>query len=316
MDEYHKMMKFLIKRLLVAIPTMFCIVLLVFSLVHATPGNPFQGEKALTPEVMKQLLHQYRLDLPLWKQFALYVNDLLHGDFGQSYKFIGQSINGLLFPDYMGGFWVTLRLAVYAMVLTVPLGIVFGCYAGLNRNSWFDRLVVMCNMFFSAVPTIVTGPLAVFIFAVLLHWLPASGWGDGDLQHVFLPVVILTLAYAPTVAFVTRGSIIDVLNSNFIRTARAKGLPTRAIIFKHAIRPTLIPVVSLLGPMFAGVLVGAIVTEQVFALPGLGILTTNGATNRDYNLVLGITIFGSFLTIAFNFFVDILYFFLDPKIKQ
>jgi len=316
MDEYCKMIKFLFKRLLIAIPTMFSIVLLVFLLVHATPGNPFQGEKALSPEVMKELLHQYRLDLPLWKQFVLYLNDLLHGDFGQSYKFVGQSINGLLFPDYMGGFWVTLRLACYSMIFTVPLGILFGAYAGLYKNSWFDKLVVSTNMFFNALPTIVTGPLFVLVFAVLLHLLPASGWGDGDIKHVFLPVTVLTLAYAPTVAFVTRGSIIDVLNSNFIRTARAKGLPNKKIIFKHAIRPTLIPVVSLLGPMFAGVLVGAIVTEQVFALPGLGILTTNGATNRDYNLVLAITIFGSFLTITFNFIVDVLYFFLDPKIKQ
>lgn len=310
------MIKFLIKRLLIAIPTMFCIVLLVFSLVHATPGNPFQGEKALSPEVMKELLHQYRLDLPFWKQFILYMNDLLHGNFGQSYKFIGQSINSLLFPDYMGGFWVTLQLATYAMIFTVPIGIVLGAYTGLYRNSIFDKIVVLCNMFFNALPTIVTGPLFVLIFAVVLHWLPASGWGDGDIKHVFLPVLVLTLAYIPTVAFVTRGSIIDVLNSNFIRTARAKGLPNRMVIFKHAIKPTLLPVVSLLGPMFAGILVGSIVTEQVFALPGLGILTTNGATNRDYNLVLAITIFGSFLTIGFNFIVDVLYLFLDPKIKQ
>lgn len=310
------MLKFIFKRLLIAIPTMFSIILLVFLLVHATPGNPFQGEKALSPEVMKQLLHQYRLDLPLWKQFVLYINDLLHGSFGQSYKFIGQSINDLIFPDNMGGFWVTLRLAVYSMVFTVPLGIIIGCYSGLHRNSWFDRFVVTANMVFSAIPTIVTGPLMVLIFAVTFGWLPASGWGDGGFEHLFLPVTALTLAYLPTVSVVTRGSIIDVLNSNFIRTARAKGLPTQKIIFKHAIRPTLIPVVSLLGPMFAGVLVGAIVTEQVFALPGLGILTTNAATNRDYNLVLGITIFGSFLTIIFNFLVDILYFFLDPKIKQ
>jgi oligopeptide transport system permease protein len=310
------MIKFLFKRLLVSIPTMVIIVLLVFLLVHLTPGNPFQGEKALSPEVMKQLLHQYRLDLPLWQQFYLYINDLLHGDFGQSYKFIGQSINSLMFPNYMGGFWVTLRLAVYSMLFTVPLGILIGCYAGLYKNSIFDRLVTMLNMFFSAVPTIVTGPLFVFIFAVLLRLFPASGWGDGDFEHLFLPVLVLTLAYIPTVAFVTRGSIIEVLNSNFIRTAKAKGLPSRYIIFKHAIRPTLIPVVSLLGPMFAGILVGTIVTEQVFALPGLGVLTTNGATNRDYNLVLAITIFGSFLTILFNIIVDILYFILDPKIKQ
>jgi len=310
------MLKFILKRLLIAIPTMFCIVLLVFSLVHATPGTPFDGERALSPEALQQLLHQYRLDLPLWKQFFLYVNDLLHGNFGESYKFIGQSINSLLFPDNMGGFWVTLRLATYSMIVAIPLGIVLGCYAGLHKNSWFDRIVVVVNMVCSAVPTIVTGPLMVLIFAVTLHWLPASGWGSGDFAHLCMPVTALTLAYSPTIAFVTRGSIIDVLNSNFIRTARAKGLSPENIIFKHAIRPTLIPVVSLLGPMFAGVLVGAIVTEQVFALPGLGILTTNAATNRDYSLVLGITILGSFLTILFNVLVDVLYFFLDPKIKQ
>jgi oligopeptide transport system permease protein len=310
------MLKFLIKRLLIAIPTMFTIVLLVFLLVRLTPGNPFQGERALPPQVMHELLHRYHLDLPIWKQFLLYLDDLIHGSFGMSYKFIGESVNSLIFPDNMGGFWVTMRLAVYSMLITIPLGIVFGCYAGLNRDSWFDRLVVVTNITFSALPTIVTGPLLVFVFAVILNWFPASGWGNGGINNVFLPVTALTLAYAPTIAFVTRGSIIDVLNSNFIRTARSKGLSTRSIIFKHAIRPTLLPVVSLLGPMFAGVFVGAIVTEQVFALPGLGVLTTNGATNRDYNLVLGITIFSSFLTIAFNFLVDILYFFLDPKIKQ
>jgi oligopeptide transport system permease protein len=310
------MINFIFKRLVIAIPTMFTIILLVFLLVHLTPGNPFQSEKALPIEVMKQLLHQYRLDLPLWRQFYLYFFDLLHGDFGQSYKFVGQSINNLLFPNYMGGFWVTLRISLYSMVLIVPLGILFGSYAGLYKNSLFDRFVTLFNMFFNVVPTIVTGPLFVFIFAVLLKVFPASGWGDGDFYHLFLPVTVLTLAYVPTVAFVTRGSIIEVLNSNFIKTARAKGLPSRYIIFKHAIRPTLIPVVSLLGPMFATILVGAIVTEQVFALPGLGVLTTNGATNRDYNLVLAITIFGSFLTILFNIVVDVLYFILDPKIKQ
>jgi oligopeptide transport system permease protein len=293
---------------------MFCIILLVFAMVHLTAGNPFSGEKALSPEVLKQLMHEYRLDLPLWKQFILYINDLLHGNFGYSYKFRGQLINDLLFPDNMGGFWETLNLALYSMAFAIPLGVIFGAYAGIHKNSWFDKLVIATNMVFSAIPTIVTGPLMVLIFAVTLSWLPSSGWGG--FSHLFLPVLILTLAYAPTIAFVTRGSILDVLNSNFIRTAHAKGLSTFSIIFKHAIRPTMIPVVSLLGPMFAGILVGTIVTEQVFALPGLGILTTNAAVNRDYNLILAITIFGSFLTIFFNLVVDILYFILDPKIKQ
>ncbi|MCX8515101.1 MAG: ABC transporter permease subunit [Burkholderiales bacterium] len=310
------MIKFIIKRLLIAIPTLFTIVLIVFLLVRAVPGNPFQGEKALSPEVMKQLLHTYNLDLPLWQQFLLYLRDLLHGNLGQSYKFIGQSINSLLFPDYMGGFWVTLRLAAYSMFITVPLGIVLGCYAGVYRNTWLDKVIVIFNIVFSAIPTIVTGPLLVLIFAVNLNLLPASGWGDGGVRNLFLPITALVLAYVPTVAVVTRGSIIDVLNSNFIKTAKAKGLSTPIIIFRHAIRPTLIPVVALLGTMFAGVLVGAIVTEQVFALPGLGVLTTNAAMNRDYNLVLGITIFSSFLTIMFNMLVDVIYFFLDPKIRQ
>lgn len=310
------MLKFIVKRLLIAIPTMFCIILLVFLMVHLSTGNPFEGEKALSPEVLKQLMHRYNLDLPLWQQFLIYLNGLVHGDFGQSYKFLGQSINDIIFPDNMGGFWVTLTLALYSMAIAIPLGILFGCYAGLKRDSWFDRVVVVSNIFFSSVPTIVTGPLMVLIFAVTLHWLPSGGFGDGSFEHLCMPVIALTLAYSPTIAFVTRGSMIEVLNSNFIRTAKAKGLPTRKILFKHAIRPTLLPIVSLLGPMFAGVLIGAIVTEQVFALPGLGILTTNAATNRDYNMVLVITILGSFLTILFNLIVDILYFILDPRIKQ
>lgn len=310
------MINLILKRILIAIPTLFCVVLLVFLLVHLTPGNPFEGEKALTPEVMHQLLHQYRLDLPLWQQFYLYSRDLLHGSFGYSYKFVGQSINGLLFPDNLGGFWVTARLAFYTMIIVVPLGVLLGCYAGLHKNSWFDYLVVVSNMVFNAVPVIVTGPLMVLIFAVGLKLLPASGFGDGDIRHMLMPIVVLVLAYLPTISFVMRGSMIDVLNADFIRTARAKGLPTRSILFKHALKPAILPVVSLLGPMFAGILVGAIVTEQVFALPGLGIITTNAATNRDYNTILAITIFGSCLTIAFNLLVDIVYFFLDPKIKQ
>ncbi|MDD3265723.1 MAG: ABC transporter permease subunit [Burkholderiales bacterium] len=310
------MLKFAIKRILVSVPTLLAIITLVFFLVHITPGNPFDGERALSPEALKSLMEQYRLDLPIWQQYLLYLNDLIHGNFGISMKYLGQSINGLLFPDNMGGFWVTLRISLYTMIVAVPIGILFGAYAGLHKNSWFDKIVVAGNIFFTAVPTMVTGPLAVLILAVTLRLFPAGGWGDGDFMHLFLPVSVLIFAYAPTIAFVTRGSVIDVLSSNYIRTARAKGLPTKSILFKHAIRPTLLPVISLLGPMFAGVLVGAVVTEQIFTLPGIGVLTTNAATNRDYNMIMAITILGSTLTIIFNIIVDILYMVLDPKIKQ
>ena len=310
------MLKFIIKRLLIAIPTLLAIISLVFFLVHLTPGNPFEGERALSAEALKALMHRYHLDLPLWKQYLLYLNDLIHGSFGLSMKYQDRLINELLFPDNMGGFWVTLTLSIYTMAIAVPLGIIFGCYAGLHKDSWFDKLVVAGNIFFTAIPTMVTGPLFILIFAVTLRVFPAGGWGDGDFWHLFLPVLILILTYSPTIAFVTRGSIIDVLSSNYIRTAKAKGLSNQKIIFKHAIRPTLLPVISLLGPMFAGILVGAVVTEQIFTLPGLGILTTTAATNRDYNMIMAITIFGSTLTIIFNILVDILYMILDPKIRQ
>ena len=310
------MLKFVIKRALVSIPTLLAIITLVFFLVHLAPGNPFEGERALSPEALKSLLAQYRLDLPLWQQYLLYLKDLIHGNFGVSMKYLDQSINGLLFPDNMGGFWVTLRLSIYTMIIVVPAGIVCGAYAGLYKNSWFDKLVMSSNIVLTAIPTMVTGPLFVLIFAVAFRMFPAGGWGEGDFAHLCLPVLVLTLAYLPSVAFVSRGGIIDVLNSNYIRTARAKGLPVNKILFKHAIRPTLLPVVSLLGPMFAGILVGAVVTEQVFTLPGLGLLTTNAATNRDYNMIMAITILGSTLTIIFNFIVDVVYMLLDPKIKQ
>ena len=310
------MFKFAIKRILISFPTLLAIISLVFFLVHLTPGNPFDGERALSPEALKSLMEQYRLNLPIWQQYLLYLNDLIHGSFGISMKYLGQPINSLLFPDNMGGFWVTLRLSIYTMLIAVPLGIIGGAYAGLHKNSIFDKFVVSSNIIFTAVPTMVTGPLAILIFAVTIRAFPAGGWGDGDFMHLFLPVAILILAYIPTIAFVTRGSIIDVLHSNYIRTARAKGLPTRTILFKHAIRPTLLPVISLLGPMFAGILVGAVVTEQIFTLPGLGVLTTNAATNRDYNMIMAITILGSTLTIIFNVIVDLLYMVLDPKIKQ
>ncbi len=310
------MLKFVVKRALVSIPTLLAIITLVFFLVHLTPGNPFDSDRALSPEALKSLMAQYHLNLPLWQQYLLYLKDLVHGSFGISMKYLGQPINSLLFPENMGGFWVTLRLSLYTIIIIVPAGIICGAYAGFYKNSWFDQGVVSSNIVLTAIPTMVTGPLFVLIFAVTFRMFPAGGWGDGDFAHLCLPVLVLALAYIPSIAFVTRGGIIEVLNSNYIRTAHAKGLPTHKILFKHAIRPTLLPVVSLLGPMFAGILVGAVVTEQVFTLPGLGLLTTNAATNRDYNMIMAITILGSTLTIIFNFIVDLMYMLLDPKIKQ
>jgi len=310
------MIKFILKRLAIAVPTLLAVITLVFFLVHLSPGNPFDGDRALSPEAMATVLHQYRLDLPLWQQYLYYLNDLIHGNFGISMKYRGTSINSLLFPDNMGGFWVTGTLSVYTMLFAVPLGIILGSYAGFKRSGYFDKFFMGFSVIFSAIPTIVTGPILVLVFAVIFRLFPAGGFGDGGFEHLFLPVFVLVLSYSPTIILVTRGSILEILNTNYIRTARAKGLSNYKVLFKHALKPTLLPVISLLGPMFAGILVGAVVTEQVFSLPGIGLLTTNAATNRDYNMIMAITIFGSSLTILFNIVVDVFYFILDPRIKQ
>ncbi len=310
------MLLFILKRILIAVPTILVIIILTFLLTHIIPGNPFVTDKALSPEVLTSLMHKYRLDLPIWQQCILYLQDLLHGNLGMSYKFIGQSINELLFPDNIGGFWFTLRLASITLLIIVPLGIILGLYAGFYADSYFDKYLMIFYMFFNSVPAMVTGPLFVAIFAVFLHLLPASGFVPNSHEYLILPVLVLSCAYIPSIIFITRSSIISVLNTNFIRFAKAKGLSNFTIMFKHAISPTLLPVISNLGPMFVNILVGAIVTEQVFALPGVGVLTTNAAINRDYSLILAITICSSILTIFFNLLIDILYFMLDPRIKN
>ena len=240
----------------------------MFFLVHLTPGNPFDGDRALSPEALKSLLAQYRLDLPLWQQYLLYLKDLLHGDFGISMKYLGQSINSLLFPDNMGGFWVTLRLSIYTMIIVVPVGIICGAYAGLYKNSWLDKWVVSSSIILTAIPTYRYRPIIGINFGSDFTIVSSRRLGRRRFPtFVFAGVGVSSGLYSH-IAFVTRGSMIDVLNSNYIRTARAKGLPTHKILFKHAIRPTLLPVVSLLGPMFAGILVGAVVTEQVLRCLG------------------------------------------------
>lgn len=305
------MFKLIIKRLLEAIPTMLFLITVSFFMMRLAPGSPFTGERNLPPAVLANIEAKYNLNAPLWEQYLDYLKQLLHGDFGPSFKYKDYTINELLSQTLP----VSVEIGVYAFAIALVLGISLGVIAALKQNSAFDYITMTIAMAGVVMPSFVKAPLFVLIFAVTLQWLPAGGWNDGALKNLILPVGTLAIAYTSSIARVTRGSMIEVMNSPFIRTARAKGLPTSHIVFKHALRPTMLPVISFLGPAFVGIITGSIVIETIFGLPGIGQLFVNGALNRDYSLVLSLTILVGVLTILFNAIVDILYAVIDPKIK-
>lgn len=305
------MFKLIVKRIFEAIPTLLFLITISFFMMRLAPGNPFSGEKNLPPAVLANIEAKYNLNDPLWSQYLNYLWQLLHGDFGPSFKYKDHTINELLSQNL----WVSVELGVYAFIIAVIIGVTVGVIAALRQNGVLDYTLMTLSMIGVAVPSFVKAPLMVFVFAVTLKWLPAGGWNDGAFINLVLPVTALSLSYIASIARLTRGSMIETLNSPFIRTARAKGLTTSQIVIKHALRPAMLPVISYLGPAFVGIITGSIVIEQVFGLPGLGQLFVNGALNRDYSLVLSLTILVGTLTIVFNAIVDILYAVIDPKIK-
>ncbi|MCF6776874.1 ABC transporter permease subunit [Thiotrichales bacterium 19X7-9] len=311
------MLTYALRRFIGAIPTLFVVILIAFLMVRLTPGNPFATDRALPPEVLKTLMHQYHLDLPLYQQFWIYLKDLFHGDLGMSYKNQGMQISDMIFPQgHQGGFWVSAQLGFFSLLIAMGVGSLLGIFSALARKTkfnWIDNAISAIAILFISTPVVVTAPLAVLIFAVNYHLLPANGWGNW--HQMILPIVILAIPYASIIAQIMRSSLIETLHSPFIRTAKAKGLPTNKIIFKHALKSAIMPVVSFLGPAAAGILTGSVIIEQVYTIPGIGVQMVQGATNRDYNLVLALTVIYSGLVILFNLVVDIIYSFLDPKIK-
>lgn len=305
------MLKFIIKRFLEALPTLFIIITISFFLMRLAPGSPFTSERSYPPEVMANIEAKYNLDKPLFQQYLLYLKNLAQGDFGPSFKYKDVTVNELV----AHAFPVSLKLGLIAFVLAVFIGISVGTFAALRQNSRTDYVVMGFAMTGIIMPSFVFAPLLVWIFAIWLKWLPAGGWHGGQLYYMVLPVTALIIAYVAGIARITRGSMIEVLHSNFIRTAKAKGLSMPTIIFKHALRPAMLPVISYLAPAFVGIITGSMVIESVFGLPGLGQLFVNGALNRDYALVLSLTILVGTLTILFNAIVDILYAIIDPKIR-
>ncbi len=280
-------------------------------MIRVAPGGPFDAERALLPEIEANLRAAYHLDEPLYQQFLRYIGGLLHGDFGPSFQYRDYTVTELI----MAGFPVSLRLGGGAMILALLFGISAGSIAALRQNTRTDYSVMSVSMTGISVPNFVMAPILILIFAVYLGWLPAGGLGEGSPRNLILPIISLALPQIAYISRLMRGSMIEVLRSDFIRTAKAQGLPAHKILVRHALKPALLPVVSYLGPATAAIITGSVVIEQIFSIPGLGRFFVQGALNRDYTLVMGVVVFYGVLIIAFNLLVDLAYAWLDPKVK-
>lgn len=305
------MLKYSFKRLAGAIPTLLIIITISFFLLHAAPGGPFDMARAMPPQIKKNIEKMYHLNEPVWEQYGHYLGNVLHGNFGPSYVYRGTSVNSLIAE----GFPVDLVIGGFALLIALGLGIPIGIIAAMRQNTGWDYGPMALAMLGISIPNFVVAPLLILILAVGFQWLPAGGWNHGSPLYVILPTLSLAAPFIAYIARLMRGSMIEVLNSPFIRTARAKGLPARTIILRHAMKPALLPLVSYLGPAVVGIITGSIVIEEIFALPGIGRFFVNGALNRDYTLVMGVTIIYGMLIIAFNLFADLLYGVLDPRVR-
>jgi oligopeptide transport system permease protein len=305
------MWRFILRRLLSAVPTMWLVVTAAFFLLHAAPGGPFDSARRLLPAIQRAVEARYHLDQPLWRQYLDYLDDLVRGDLGPSYQYRDTSVNEIIAE----GLPVDAGLGLAALALALLVGMPIGIAAALRRDGPLDHALMSLAVFGISTPVFVVAPLLVLIFAVALHWLPAGDWVPGSPAHWIMPTVSLALPYIAYVARLMRASVIETLGSPFIRTARAKGLSTRAIALRHALRPSLLPLISFLGPAIAGLITGSIVVEEVFGLPGIGRYFVTGAFNRDYTLVVGVTIVYGALIIGLNLLADLAYAWVDPRVR-
>ena len=302
--------KFIFYRVLQAIPVLWVVVTITFFLIRFAPGGPFDSEKSVIPTVKAALEAQYNLDKPIISQYFSYMGDLLQGDLGPTFKYPGRSVNELIAT----GFPVTAELGLYAILVALIIGGIAGVIAALKPNTTQDYLAMSIAMIGICMPTFLLGPLLVLVFGIWLEWLPVSGWGDlpGD---KILPSITLGAMYAAYIARLSRGGMLDVMSQDYIRTARAKGLPNYIVVLKHGLRGGIMPVVAYIGPAFAGILSGSFVIETVFQIHGLGRFYVQAAFNRDYTLILGCTVFLAGLIILFNLLSDILAAYLNPRLR-
>ena len=306
------MLRYITRRLLVAIPTLLILVVICFLLMYAAPGGPFTSERPLPPQVLANIEAKYGLDQPLINQMWTYVVGVVtQFDFGPSFAYKDRDVNDVIAQ----GFPVTLTYGLISFVIATLVGVSLGVVAAIRHNTVLDYIAVGVTFSAQALPNFVMAPILVIIFTWQLGWLPGGGWNGGQWQYVVMPVIALSTSYLASIARITRSSMLEVLNSNFIRTAKAKGLPTSSIIWRHAMKPAMMPVVSYLGPAFVSMITGSVVIDIYFSTGGIGRSFVDSALNRDYAVMLGVTILYGALTIVFNLFTDVLYAWLDPKIR-
>jgi oligopeptide transport system permease protein len=305
------MLKLITRRLITAIPTLLAIIILSFLLMRFAPGGPFDGERPLAPETKAALEAAYGLDKPIWQQIWMYLSRIVQGDFGPSLVYRDFTVTELIAQSLP----ISLLLGGLALLLASALGIAAGLIAAVRAGRWADQALMLAATLLTALPTFVTGPLLALVFGLWLGWLPVSGQGDGA-AWLILPVIALALPVAGAVAKLARAGLAEILGQDHIRAARARGLSPMTVLRRHALRPALVPVASYLGPAAASLLTGAVVIETVFGLPGLGRYFVQGALNRDYPLVLGVVTLYAALIILFNLFADLIYGWLDPRMRE
>jgi len=306
------MFSFIVKRFLSAIPTLLFLILFSFVLMRLAPGGPFTSERPLPPQVLANIEAKFGLDQPWPIQIFNYISGIVtQFDFGPSFKYKDQTVNDILSQ----GFSVTLVYGFWSFVVAVSVGLSLGIAAAIKHNSWLDYFAVGVSIGAQVLPNFVMAPMLIIVFTLWLGWLPGGGWNGGQIQYVIMPVIALSTSYMASIARIARSSMLEVLHSNFIRTAKAKGLPMSSIIIRHAIKPALLPIVSYLGPAFVGMITGSVIIDVYFSTGGMGQYFVDAASNRDYSLLMGATIIFGSLTILFNMIADILYAWLDPKIR-
>lgn len=306
------MFRFIGRRLLVAIPTLFLVVTAAFFMMRAAPGSPFDMDRKLSPQIERNIRERYGMNKPLPQQYLDYVGGVvLHGDLGPSLKYRDKTVLQILKENYP----VSLRLGLSAIFIALLAGVSLGVLAALRQNRGLDYGVMTVAILGVCVPTFVTAPLLVLAFASKLGWLPTAGWNGGALANLVLPVTVLALPQIAVISRLTRAGMIEVLRSNYVRTARAKGLPEHRIVTRHALRAAILPLVSYLGPACAGLLTGSLVVERIFNLPGLGKFFVISALQRDYTVVMGMVIVYAGLILVLNLLADLLYAALDPRVR-
>lgn len=303
------MFRYMLKRIVAGIVTIWVVITITFTLMHSIPGGPFDKEKQVNPEVKKQMEARYNLNKPLWWQYGDYMKHLLKFDFGPSYRYKGRTVNDLI----KTGFPISAQLGISTTLLALLLGVPFGIISALKQGKWQDNLIMFIATLGITIPMFVIATMSLFIFALKIPIFPTMSWGTP--AHFVLPSIALAATPMATISRLTRSSLLDVIRQDYIRTARAKGIPEKIVVYKHALKNALIPVVTYVGPLISGILMGSFVIERIFTIPGIGRQFVDSITNRDYTVILGLTIFDCMILVICTIVVDLVYTLIDPRIK-